>query len=460
MPMLNCHSSRRCKRANLSRVNDCDCRFMKSNTVLMKRFLMAVLLLFYTGLGWAQQAEVDLVGGRDSATAIAVVPFGGDKGAEIAAIVSADLARSGRFRPLPERDMVERPTAASEVNYPFWRTLGQEWLLVGRVSGDLIVQYELFDLAKQERVIGLVKTGPATSLRDIAHQIADEVYEKITGTRGAFWTRVAYVAVNGLGKNARYAIMVADADGHRARTVANSNFPLMSPAWSPDGKRLAYVSFESGNSAIYVQDLGSGQRERVAGFAGINSAPAFSPDGRKLAMTLSKSGNPEIYVMDLGSRALTQITRQSGIDTSASWSHDGAHLYFTSDRGGRPQIYRASAHGGGETRVTFQGGYNTDADISADGQKMVMVQGGGNSYRVALMDSSLGSPRWSLISPGSLDEAPSLAPNAAMVVYAGRAGAGGALYVVSTDGRVRERLPAAGADIRDPAWSPYREARP
>ena len=455
---MNFHSSITARHVNLGKIASHLVRSMKNQYRVINRFLLGLALLLQAGFAFAQQAEVDLVGGRDAATPIAVVPFGGSaEGAEIAAIITADLARSGQFRALAERDMAERPSSMAEVNYPFWRTLGQDWLLVGRVSSDLTVQYELFDVARQERVIGLIKTGPRTALRDIAHQIADEVYEKITGVRGAFWTRIAYVSVNGLGKSATYNIMVADADGARANSVASSNSPLMSPAWSPDGKRLAYVSFESGNSAIYVQDLGSGQRERVAGFAGINSAPAFSPDGRRLAMTLSRSGNPEIYVMDLGSKALTQITQQSGIDTSAAWSADGAYLYFTSDRGGRPQIYRAPATGGGATRVSFQGGYNADASVSADGNKIVTVQGAGNSYRIALMDSSLGGARWSTISPGSLDESPSLAPNASMAVYAGRAGSRGALYIVSTDGRVRERLEAAGGDLRDPAWSPFRD---
>ena len=207
------------------------------------------------------------------------------------------------------------------------------------------------------------------------------------------------------------------------------------------------------------QDLVTGSRERLTSFAGINSAPSFSPDGRRLAMTLSKSGNPEIYVMDLGSKSLTQVTNQSGIDTAATWGADGSTLYFTSDRGGRPQIYRASASGGGASRVSFEGGYNADASVSGDGKKIAVVQGGGNSYRIALIDSSLGGARWSVLSPGSLDESPSLAPNASMVVYAGRDGGRGALYVVSSDGRVRERLQAGGGDLRDPAWSPYRQSR-
>ena len=425
----------------------------------MLRIWLTFALLLFSSASFAQDLEVDIVGGRDAASPIAVVPFGGDRGAEIASIVRADLARSGQFRTLPENEMAERPTSAAEVNYPFWRALAQDYLLVGRVSGDMTVQYELFDVAGQQRLIGLIKSGPDSAMRDIAHQIADEVYEKVTGVRGAFWTRIAYVSVNGLGKAAKYDIMVADADGHRAHSVASSNAPLMSPAWSPDGRRLAYVSFESGNSAIYLQDVASGARERLTSFPGINSAPAFSPDGNRLAMTLSRSGNPEIYVMDLGSKALTQVTQQSGIDTAPVWSADGSTLYFTSDRGGRPQIYRASAGGGGASRVSFEGGYNADASVSADGKKIAVVQGGGNSYRIALMDSSLGGARWSVLSPGSLDESPSLSPNAAMVVYAGREGSRGVLYVVSADGRVRERLQAGGADLRDPAWSPYRQTR-
>ncbi len=255
--------------------------------------------------------------------------------------------------------------------------------------------------------------------------------------------------------------MVADADGYAPRQLVASRKPILSPAWSPDGRRLAFVSFESGNSAIYVLDIhrDTSLPAPIARFRGINSAPAFSPDGSKLAMTLSKSGNPEIYVMDLGSRALTQITNQFGIDTEPTWSPDGGTLYFTSDRSGRPQIYQAPASGGSASRVSFEGGYNARASVSWDGKKLVTAQGNGNNYRIALMDRSLGAPRWSLLSPGSLDESPSFAPNASMVLYAAREGGRGVLFAVSADGRVRQRLVLADGNVREPAWSPFRQAR-
>ena len=246
--------------------------------------------------------------------------------------------------------------------------------------------------------------------------------------------------------------MVADADGWNPRTVVNSTEPLMSPSWSPDGRRLAYVSFEGGNSGVYLQDIASGSREKVASFRGINGAPSFSPDGGRLALTLSKGGNPDIYVMDLGSKHLTQVTNHFGIDTEPSWSPDGASLYFTSDRGGRPQIYQVSANGGGASRVTFQGSYNASPTVSADGKKIAVLQGAGNDYRVAMLDRSLGSPQWTKLSPGSQDEAPSFAPNGAMLLYAARGG----VFVVSADGRVRQQL-VQGA--REPAWVPFRQQR-
>ena len=424
----------------------------------------ALILLPLSALAQEQGLEIDIVGGNASATPIAVVPFGGSAGeTDVAAVIRADLDRSGQFRSLPEQNIVERPTRASEVQYPTWRALNQDYLLVGRVvdggGGNLRTEYELFDVAKQERLLGFALTARSSAMRDVAHQIADAVYEKITGVRGAFWTRVAYVTASGVGKGARYALMVADADGWNPQTVVRSNEPRLSPSWSPDGRKLAYVSFERGNSSIFVQDISTGARELVASYKGINGAPAFSPDGGRLALTLSRSGNPEIYVMNLGSKALTQVTNQMGIDTEPTWSADGGTLYFTSDRGGRPQIYSASAGGGGATRVTFQGSYNATPSVSYDGKKIAVAQGSGNTYRIAMLDRSLGSPRWSTLSPGSLDESPSFAPNASMLMYAAREGGRGVLYSVSADARVRQRLVLANGDVREPAWGPYR-ARP
>ncbi|MFC7300699.1 Tol-Pal system beta propeller repeat protein TolB [Cognatiluteimonas weifangensis] len=430
--------------------------------------LVAALLLPLTAAAQEQGLEIDIVGGNAAALPIAVVPMpyqgaAAMPGTDVAAVVRADLDRSGQFRSLPERDLVERPTRGSEVNYPTWRLLKQDFLVVGRVldagAGSYRVEYELFDVARQQRLLGFALTARSNALRDVAHQIADAIYEKVLGVRGAFWTRIAYVTASGVGKGSRYALMVADADGWNPQTVVRSGEPLLSPAWSPDGRKLAYVSFERGNSSIYIQDIASGARELVASFRGINGAPNFSPDGRRLALTLSKSGNPEIYVMDLGSKALTRITNQMGIDTEPVWSADGATLYFTSDRGGRPQIYQVSASGGGASRVTFQGSYNATATVSFDGKKLAMAQGNGNNYRIALMDRSLGSPRWSLLSPGSLDESPSFAPNASMVLYAAREGGRGVLYAVSADARVRQRLVLADGDVREPAWGPYRQPR-
>ena len=432
---------------------------------LFPRTVAAWLLAGLAALPFAAAAqnngplELDIVGGQATALPIAVVPFGGNAaGTDIAAVIRADLDRSGQFRAMPEAAIravsapAAPPTQGAEVQFPAWAAAKQDFLVVGRALDGGRVEYELYDVAKQQRLLGFALTAPAGAARDLAHQIADAVYEKILGVRGAFWTRMAYVTASGLGRNTNYTLVVADADGANPSTVVRSKEPLLSPAWSPDGRKLAYVSFESGNSAIYVQDLSTGAREVVSAFRGINGAPSFSPDGRRLAMSLSKNGNPDIYVMDLGNRALTRITDQSGIDTEPTWSADGGSLYFTSDRGGRPQIYQASANGGGATRITFQGSYNASATVSADGKKIAVLQGAGNDYRVALLDRSLGSPQWSRLSPGSQDESPSFAPNGAMLLYAARGG----VFVVSADGRVRQQL-VGGA--REPAWGPYRTPR-
>jgi TolB protein len=442
-----------------------DHRRLPMKTPLRWFALVAFLLLPFVASAQQQGLEIVIIGGNASALPITVVPMpyqgsGTPPQTDIAKVVRDDLARSGQFRTLPEDQIVERPTRGGEINYPTWKQLKQDYIVVGRIldagDGGFRIEYELFDVGKGERLLGLAITARANATRDAAHQIADAIYEKILGVRGAFWTRIAYVTASGVGRDTRYALMVADSDGWNPQTVVRSAEPLMSPSWSPDGGKLAYGSFERGNSAIYIQEIATGARELVASFRGINGAPEFSPDGRRLALTLSKSGNPEIYVMDLSSRALSQVTRQFGIDTSPTWSPDGNTLYFTSDRGGKPQIYQVPANGGSASRVTFQGSYNADPALSFDGQKLATTQGSGNTYRIALMDRSLGSPRWSMLSPGSMDESPSFAPNASMLLYAAKEGGRGVLYAVSADARVRQRLVLANGDVREAAWGPYR----
>ena len=435
----------------------------------MRRFLsfLALALLLPAGLVRAQGLDIGLVTGNESALPVAVVPmpYLGTSVApdtDIAAVIRADLNRSGQFRALSEQDVIEKPIRGSEIKFPTWRVLKQDFIVVGRVldgpDGGYRVEYELWDVAKQERLLGLALAGRARGMRDVAHQIADQVYEKILGVRGAFWTRIAYVTANGFGKDAQYSLMIADSDGFNPQTVVKSREPLLSPAWSPDGRKLAYVSFERGNSTIYIQEIATGAREVVASFRGINGAPAFSPDGRRLALTLSRTGNPEVYVMDLASKQLTQITRHYGIDTEPVWTPDGQSLVFTSDRAGKPNLYQVPAAGGEATRVSFEGDSNARATISFDGKKIAMAQGRGNVYRIAVLDRSFGgSGRWQTLSPGNLDESPSFAPNASMLLYATKEGSRGVLYAVSADGRVRQRLVLADGDVREPAWSPYRQ---
>jgi TolB protein len=433
----------------------------------MKRLIALWLVLLMPALVHAQALEIEISGGSAAALPITVIPFeylgmSVAPDTDLAAVARADLNRSGQFRTLGDADMVEKPIRSQEINFATWRLLKQEYIVIGRIldspDGGYRTEFELYDVAKQQRLIGLALNGRPQAMRDVAHQIADQVYEKILGVRGAFWTRIAYVTATGTAPNIQYALMVADADGFNPQVVVRSREPLLSPAWSPDGRKLAYVSFERHNSSIYLQEITTGARELVASFKGINGAPAFSPDGTRLALTLSRSGSPEIYVMDLGSKVLTQITQHWAIDTEAAWMPDGQRLVFTSDRGGKPQLYEVPASGGDPVRVTFQGDYNARASVSWDGKKIAMAQGSGNVYRIAVIDRSFGGlGRWQTLSPGNLDESPSFAPNASMVIYAAREGQRGVLYAVSADARVRQRLVLADGDVREPAWSPYRQ---
>jgi TolB protein len=332
-----------------------------------------------------------------------------------------------------------------------------DYMVIGKVRSAANGQgheliYQLFDVHTQDRLLSQITTVGPGDLRFGAHRVADAIYEALTGIPGAFSTRIAYVTASGVGKDQRYELVVADADGFGPQTVVGSPEPLLSPAWAPDGRRLAYVSFEKGNSAIYVQDVSTGSRELISTERGINGAPAFSPDGRKLALTLSRTGNPEIYVRDLATGSESQITSHWAIDTEAAWSPDGKTLYFTSDRGGRPQIYRVPSGGGNAERVTLSGDSNARASVAFDGRRIAVAQSRGNAYRIAVWD--IESQRSTILTPGTLDESPSFAPNGSMVLYATREGTRGVLSAVSADGNVRQRLVLSEGDVREPAWSP------
>ena len=292
-------------------------------------------------------------------------------------------------------------------------------------------------------------------LRKAGHQISDAIYEKLIGKRGAFDTRVAYITTQQKGQDKRYTLRVADSDGHNEKTIFESASPLMSPAWSPDGKRLAYVSFEGRRAGVYIQEVVTGQRERISARPGINGAPAWSPDGKKLALTLSEPGNPEIHVLDLNTRQLRRLTNNRAIDTDPVWMPDGQSLVFTSDRSGLPQLYRISLFGGRAERLSFEGDYNSDADVSADGGKLTMVQGSQGRFRIAVLDLRSGLSR--VLTNGRLDESPSFAPNGSMVIYATEDRGRGVLAAVSEDGRVQQLLVLTDGEVREPVWSPYND---
>lgn len=426
----------------------------------MRKLGMLFCLLWFSVTAQAQ-LEIEIVKGVAGAIPIAVVPFEWQSQMPsppdgVADVVGADLARSGLFLPLDEEDMVERPREAADIRFGTWRLLKTDYLVIGDVAdqpgGGYDIDFQLFDVNTNEQLLARSFRVSAGELRYGAHLVADAIFEKLTGIPGAFATRIAYVAVDGLGNNQTYDLMVADADGHNYQSLVTSSEPLLSPAWSPDGSRIAYVSFENGNSSVWVQDIYTSSRQLVASHRGINGAPAFSPDGRRLALTLSRSGSPEIYVLDLDSERLTQLTRHYAIDTEPVWSVDGRWIYFTSDRAGKPQIYRIPASGGEPERVTRQGSYNARANLSPDGTKMAVTQGQGNDYWIAVFD--LESGRAQILTPGKLDESPSFAPNGSMILYATRDEGRGVLSAVSADGNVRQRLVLSGGDVREPAWSP------
>lgn len=400
---------------------------------------------------------IEITEGVESAVPIAVVPFASETApVNIAAIVNADLERSGYFKMMAEQSLPARPSKAAEVNFKEWQALGQSYMVIGQVidaGGQYNVQFQLLDTYKSAQLLGYRMVSSSADLRRTAHHISDLIFEKLTGKKGVFSGRIAYITTTDLGnKQQSHRLQVADADGFNPQTIASSVEPLMSPSWSPDGKKVAYVSFERKSAAIYVQTLATGERVRVAEFPGINGAPAWSPDGTRLALTLSKDGSPDIYVLNLSTRALTKLTKSFAIDTEPSWSPDGSSIVFTSDRGGKPQIYMVPSQGGQEKRLTFSGNYNARASFSPDGRSLVMVHGNGNDYRIAVMDMATRS--LNVLTGGRADESPSFAPNGAMILYASKKGRTGFLSAVSLDGKMQQKLVFNSGEVREPSWAP------
>ena len=427
----------------------------------VKKLLILVAALLMTQAAQAD-LQIEIISGNASALPIAIVPFQWEGATPQPAtsmdeIISGDLYRSGLFEPMDTADMMEKPADEESIRFGTWRLLKVDYIVIGSVRTPLDgrgyeLVYQLFDVHTQERLLSQITTVGPGDLRYGAHRVSDAIYEALTGVPGAFATRIAYITATGLGSELHYELIVSDADGFGPQSVVGSPEPLLSPAWSSDGKKLAYVSFEKGNSAIYMQDVATGSRELISGGKGINGAPSFSPDGSRMAMALSRSGNPEIYVREMSTGRLTQLTQHWAIDTEPVWAPDGKYIYFTSDRGGKPQIYRVAPSGGNPERVTLEGDYNARASIAPDGRRIAVAHGRGNEYRIAIWD--IETERFTVLTPGVLDESPSFAPNGSMVLYATREGTRGVLSAVSADGSVRQRLILSEGDVREPAWSP------
>jgi len=421
---------------------------------------LLILLALFVSVQVHAVLTIDITKGAKSAIPIAIVPFQVTPSQilpeSIWDVVSADLARSGRFEPLAESDMLSKPVTVKQVRYKDWRLLKMNAIVIGGVQQLGTDQYEvsfrLLDVFNENQLAGNKYVVNSALFRKVAHKISDIIYHKLTGIPGAFDTKIAYVMQEGEKKKKRYMLQISDADGYRPVTILDSAQPIMSPAWSPQADKLAYVSFENKRAQIYVQNLRTGERKLASDFPRINSSPAWSPDGRKLAMSLSKDGNSEIYIKDMSTGVFTRLTNNAAIDTEPAWSVDGRRIVFSSGRAGKPQLYEVSALGGTARRVTFQGNYNAGADYSPDGRQLALITDIGGGFKVGIYDPATRAIK--TLTNTRLDESPSFSPNGEMILYSTVQGGKNELAAVSSDGSVQQVLRFNAGSVKSPAWSP------